>query len=102
MFALAETPNPVSLLGAVYIIEGTGQRVIPALLPRLRSQLDLPERAFRFLRYHGENDEHHLARWLRAVELVLAHDPQGVYAARIIDTARATCELYLLQFQYAL
>jgi 3-oxoacyl-[acyl-carrier-protein] synthase-3 len=99
MFRLAERENPVSLLGGIYIIEGTGQRVIPALLPSLRGQLQLPERAFRFLRYHGENDEHHLARWLRAVELVLAHDADGRERARIVETAQAVSELYLLQFR---
>jgi 3-oxoacyl-[acyl-carrier-protein] synthase III len=102
MFRLAEEPNPVSLLGAIYIIEGTGQRVVPALLPRLRTQLRLPERAFRFLRYHGENDEQHLARWLSAVEIVLEHDVDGALAKDIVGTARASAELYLLQFQYVL
>jgi 3-oxoacyl-[acyl-carrier-protein] synthase-3 len=95
MFARAQRSNPVDLLGAIYIIEGTGQRVIPQLLPALRRQLELPKQHFRFLRYHGENDQAHLARWLQAVEIVLAHAP----ASTIADTARATAELYLLQFQ---
>jgi 3-oxoacyl-[acyl-carrier-protein] synthase-3 len=102
MFRLAENINPVGLLGAIYIIEGTGQRVIPELLPALRRQLELPERAFRFLRYHGENDQAHLARWLQAVEIVLAADPTPESARRIVETARATAELYLLQFRYVL
>ncbi|HKO89626.1 MAG TPA: iron-containing redox enzyme family protein, partial [Polyangiaceae bacterium] len=101
MFRLAEQKNPVSLLGAIYIIEGTGQRVVPALLPSLRKQLRLPERAFRFLQYHAENDEHHLSRWLRAVECVLGHDAEGALSAQIVATARATSELYLLQFEHA-
>jgi 3-oxoacyl-[acyl-carrier-protein] synthase-3 len=100
MFRLAERINPIDLLGAIYIIEGTGQRVIPQLLPELRSQLDLPERAFRFLHYHGTNDQAHLERWLRALEIVLAADPSPSSERRIIQTARATAELYLLQFQY--
>jgi 3-oxoacyl-[acyl-carrier-protein] synthase-3 len=100
MFRLAERVNPLELLGSIYIIEGTGQRVIPQLLPAMRAQLRLPERAFRFLAYHGSNDEAHLARWLKAVEIVLDRDPQRVYAEAIVQTARATAELYLLQFQY--
>jgi len=99
MFARAAQPNPVDLLGAIYIIEGTGQRVIPQLLPELRAQLSLPERAFRFLRYHGANDEAHLARWLRAVEIVLAHDKDGKARDGIVQTARAVAELYILQFK---
>jgi 3-oxoacyl-[acyl-carrier-protein] synthase III len=99
MFALAAQANPVALLGAIYIIEGTGQRVIPQLLPSMQRQLDLPKSSFRFLAYHGESDQAHLARWLRALEIVLAHDPDARHAAAILDTARATTELYLLQFR---
>src|SRR5688572_10589823 len=62
MHGLASQPNPLGLLGAIYIIEGTGQRIIPALLPLLQQQLDLPPQAFRFLTYHGDNDVSHLAR----------------------------------------
>ena len=105
LHALAATPNPVGLLGAIYVIEGTGQRIIPALLPLLRAALPLPASAFRFLRYHGENDEHHLQRWLRAVQIVLAAEApggDGPGARAIIATARRTAELYLMQFDHVL
>lgn len=101
LHALASTPNPVGLLGAIYIIEGTGQRIIPALLPLMKASLkDVPRDAFRFLEYHGENDEHHLLRWLRGVEIVLTHDTDGSHAQAILDTAKRTAELYLMQFQH--
>ncbi|MCD9031142.1 iron-containing redox enzyme family protein [Luteimonas sp. Y-2-2-4F] len=103
LHALAALPNPVGLLGAIYVIEGTGQRIIPALLPLMKAQLDLPPDAYRFLEYHGENDEHHLLRWLRGVEIVLAHDdPDGRGARAIVQTARRTAELYLMQFEHVL
>jgi 3-oxoacyl-[acyl-carrier-protein] synthase-3 len=60
----------------------------------------LPADAFRFLEYHGANDEHHLLRWLRAVEIVLEHDEDGRGAQAIIDTARRTAQLYLMQFEH--
>lgn len=101
LHALAATPNPVGLLGAIYIIEGTGQRIIPALLPLMKAALpQVPRDAFRFLEYHGENDEHHLLRWLRGVDIVLQHDADGRHAQAIIDTAARTAELYLMQFQH--
>lgn len=101
LHALAGQPNPLGLLGAIYIIEGTGQRIIPALLPLMKASLpELPRDAFRFLEYHGENDEHHLLRWLSAVEMVLAEDGDGRHAEAIVDTARRTAELYLMQFRY--
>jgi 3-oxoacyl-[acyl-carrier-protein] synthase-3 len=101
MHALARQCNPIGLLGAIYVIEGTGQRIIPALLPLLRKQLDIPEQSFRFLAYHGENDASHLARWLNAVEIALDLDPAGA-AAQITSVARTTAELYLLQMEHVI
>lgn len=98
LHSLAATKNPLGLLGAIYVIEGTGQRIVPALLPLLRKQVDLPAHAFRFLEYHGANDEHHLARWLSAVELVLAKDAAAANA--ILATAKRTAQLYLMQFEH--
>lgn len=105
LHALAATANPLGLLGAIYIIEGTGQRIIPALLPLMKACLlggadPVPADAFRFLEYHGANDEHHLLRWLRAVEIVLEHDADGSGVRAIIDTARRTAKLYLMQFEH--
>lgn len=96
----ATRADPVELLGAIYIIEGTGQRIIPALLPLLRRQLAEPDLRLRFLDYHGENDAEHLQRWLDAVESVLAvaEDPDAV-ADRIERCARRTAELYLMQME---
>jgi 3-oxoacyl-[acyl-carrier-protein] synthase-3 len=100
MHSLARRRNPVGLLGAIYIIEGTGQRIIPALLPMLRKQLDVPEQAFRFLTYHGENDVNHLTRWLNGVEMALELDADS--ADDIVAVARSTAELYLLQLEHAI
>jgi 3-oxoacyl-[acyl-carrier-protein] synthase-3 len=92
----AERPNPVGLLGAIYVIEGTGQRIVPALLPEIRRQLGLPLQAVRFLHYHGENDANHLARWLRCAELAIAAGGEAA-ADDIAATARDTAQLYLMQ-----
>ncbi len=102
LHGLAATRDPIGLLGAIYIIEGTGQRIVPALLPLLKASLKLPPDAFRFLEYHGHNDEHHLARWLTAVELALDCDEDGRAEQRIVDTARRTAALYLMQFHHVM
>lgn len=102
LHALAATKDPIGLLGAIYIIEGTGQRIVPALLPLLKASLDLPPDRFRFLEYHGHNDENHLARWLMAVELVLDADDRGRAERHIVDTARRTAALYLMQFHHVM
>ncbi|RZI64724.1 MAG: 3-oxoacyl-ACP synthase [Variovorax sp.] len=100
LHGLAATTDPIGLLGAIYIIEGTGQRIVPALLPLLKASLKLPPEVFRFLEYHGHNDEHHLDRWLMAVEMVMALDPDGRAPRQIVETARHTASLYLMQFQH--
>ncbi len=100
LHALAATHDPIGLLGAIYIIEGTGQRIVPALLPLLKASLPLPPDAFRFLEYHGHNDEHHLSRWLSAVALALDCDEGDLAERRIVDTARRTAALYLMQFHH--
>lgn len=99
---LAATPNPIGLLGAIYIIEGTGQRIVPSLLPLLRAALPLPPEAFRFLEYHGANDENHLERWLMAVQMALDLDSEGTAQQAILQTARNTAAMYLMQFQHVL
>lgn len=102
LHGLAATPNPIGLLGAIYIIEGTGQRIVPSLLPLLRAALPLPPDAFRFLEYHGANDENHLERWLLAVQMALELDSEGTAQQAILQTARNTAALYLMQFQHVL
>jgi 3-oxoacyl-[acyl-carrier-protein] synthase III len=101
LHACAAQPSPVGLLGAIYIIEGTGQRIIPALLPLLQAQLRLPGQPFRFLSYHGANDENHLTRWLQAVSLVQSLDPSGAVDAQILAVARRCQMLYLMQWEDA-
>ncbi len=99
LHSMAATPNPIGLMGAIYIIEGTGQRIVPHLLPLLKSALALTPDMYRFLEYHGHNDQEHLDEWLFAVEQVMALDDTGTAAQRIIDTARQTASLYLMQFE---
>jgi 3-oxoacyl-[acyl-carrier-protein] synthase-3 len=96
LHARAERPNAIGLLGAIYVIEGTGQRIVPALLPALKRQLGLPLEAVRFLHYHGENDVNHLARWLTCAEHALRVGGRAA-VDDIIATARDTAQLYLMQ-----
>lgn len=98
MYALAGQENAVELLGGVYIIEGTGQRIIPQLLPRLKQLNCVPVDATRFLQYHGENDPHHLERWLQCVKMALQVDAEHV-STSIQAVAHDVAELYLMQWR---
>ncbi len=99
MYSRANSVNAVDLLGGIYIIEGTGQRIIPVMLPLVRSQLSLGNDCFKFLQYHGANDEHHIHRWLIAVEIVLESDHDGSLARRMVETADRVADLYCRQME---
>lgn len=98
MHAYASRPDPVGLLGGIYIIEGTGQRIIPTLLPRLKGHLGLSSSVLKFIEYHGENDQAHMARWLNAVKLVAEIDPASMQ--EIVKVARTVAMLYLQQWKF--
>ncbi|MDH5378475.1 MAG: 3-oxoacyl-ACP synthase, partial [Gammaproteobacteria bacterium] len=102
MYSLSSQTDAFGLLGGIYIIEGTGQRIVPALLPLIKGQVDLPENCFKFLDYHGENDVNHLNRWLMAVEMVLKsvdEKDQGLIVDEIIATASQVAKLYQIQWE---
>lgn len=101
MHSRASTLNPVGLLGGIYIIEGTGQRIIPALIPMLRQHAGLRDNQLHFLRYHGENDENHLQRWLTVVRTAIDIGGDAV-CADILNTAKAVADLYALQTECVL
>ena len=100
LHARAREPDPVGLLGAIYVIEGTGQRIVPALLPLIRRQIGIAAGSFRFLQYHGANDAAHLQRWLGSVRYVMDRDASGNAARAIAATARDTAALYLMQMEH--
>jgi len=100
MYERARSENPLGLLGGIFIIEGTGQKIIPTLLPFLKRSLNLQMNVFKFLEYHGENDVKHLERWANAVELALEIEP-GCYQD-ILNTARKVAELYHKQWTMVL
>ena len=98
MHAYAARTNPVGLLGGIYIIEGTGQRIIPTLLPRIKESLKINATILKFIEYHGENDQAHMARWLSAVKMVALIEPQATQ--EIVRVAETVAALYLQQWKY--
>jgi 3-oxoacyl-[acyl-carrier-protein] synthase-3 len=98
MHASASRPDPIGLLGGIYIIEGTGQRIVPTLMPRLKASLGLSSSLLRFMAYHGENDQSHMLRWLEAVKLAADFAPDA--PDQIVQVARSVAALYLQQWQY--
>ncbi|MBT2245808.1 iron-containing redox enzyme family protein [Sphingobium sp. BHU LFT2] len=96
MFHAASQPDPVGLLGAMFIIEGLGQRLAGPWAAMIREQLGLPQEAVSFLAYHGENDEDHLAMFDEALALAVQ---DAATATDVIRHAKVIARLYRLQLE---
>ncbi|WP_076410328.1 iron-containing redox enzyme family protein [Shewanella sp. UCD-KL12] len=92
----ASQENPVDLIGAMWIIEGLGNKMAGKWAGLIEEQLELPQSATQFMRYHGENDEHHLQELYELVDRV-AVDEASIRA--IERTAKVVARLYILQLE---
>jgi pyrroloquinoline quinone (PQQ) biosynthesis protein C len=52
--------NPVGFFGMVHVLEGTSVSLALQAADRIQAALDLPSRAFTYLRSHGELDKEHV------------------------------------------
>ena len=98
MHSYAARQNPIGLLGGIYITEGTGQRIVPTLLPKLKQHLKVSSSVLKFIEYDGENDQAHMMRWLDAVKMVVNIDVNA--AAEIVKVAETVAALYLQQWKF--
>lgn len=96
MFQRAGRENPFDLLGAMFVIEGLGNRMAGRWARQIADQLQLTEEQIRFLRHHGEADEAHMDRFAQALEAI-ATDRETAEA--IVRTAEVTARLYRLQLE---
>lgn len=96
MFHAASRPNPFGLLGAMYIIEGLGQRLAKPWAEAIQAQLRLNEDAVRFLKYHAANDDDHLEVFDDALRQVVTDERS---ARDVVKHARVTARLYRLQLE---
>ncbi|MEU7871302.1 3-oxoacyl-[acyl-carrier-protein] synthase III C-terminal domain-containing protein [Dactylosporangium sp. NPDC049140] len=92
----ASRPDPVDLLGAMFVIEGLGTAKALGWARMLQDQLGLADGQVSFLRYHGENDGEHVSEMHRLLGPLMS-DP--VACAAIVHTARITARLYALQLE---
>ena len=96
MYHAASQPDPVGLLGAMFVIEGLGHRLAGAWGTAVRDQLGLPDEAVSFLLYHGENDADHMDEFDRALALAATGPRQ---TEDILRHARVVARLYRLQLE---
>jgi 3-oxoacyl-[acyl-carrier-protein] synthase III len=96
MFHRASQPDPLDLLGAMFVIEGLGRRKAAQWAEALQSQLGLAAEQVSFLRYHGLNDDNHFDRLRDVLGSGLVTDN---VAQQVVKTARVVARLYVLQLE---
>jgi hypothetical protein len=95
MYRASQT-NPVDLIGAMWIIEGLGQKMASNWAKRIQELTDLDDQALSFMSYHGENDEDHLGKLYSLIDRVCENAENQ---RLIVRTARVVARLYLLQLE---
>jgi 3-oxoacyl-[acyl-carrier-protein] synthase-3 len=96
VFHRAGQPDPVDLIGAMFIIEGLGLKKAARWADQLQQTLDLRDDQLGFLRYHAAGDDEHF-QVLREALSLLSGDSDA--RTRIVKTARVVARLYALQLE---
>jgi len=96
VFHRAGLPDPVDLLGALFVIEGLGKLKAAHWADRLQQSLGLRDDQLSFFRYHAEGDDEHF----QILSAALRSGPFDDSAVtRIVKTARVVARLYALQLE---
>ena len=96
IFHQAAQPDPLDLLGAMFVIEGLGTRKADGWAKALQEQLGLSDEQVTFFLYHGANDDDHFDKLRSALASgVITAD----VALRLVKTAKVTARLYALQLE---
>ena len=97
IFHRATQPNPFDLVGAMFIIEGLGQKKAGEWGRRIKQQLELQDEQVSFLLYHSENDATHMQEFEDTLKSGILDIP-GMDRA-IVKTAKVVARLYRLQLE---
>lgn len=92
----ATQPNPIHLLGAMFIIEGLGNKMASRWAECIQECLGVEKGATSFLSYHGENDQAHINKMY---DLMNSDAINEETVPQIVKTARVVGRLYVLQLE---
>lgn len=92
----ASQPNPADMLGAMWIIEGLGEKMASEWANRIAEQIDAGSKATTFMCYHGGNDDTHMGKLYRLLDR-LCIDQSNV--DDILRTANVVARLYAMQLE---
>jgi pyrroloquinoline quinone (PQQ) biosynthesis protein C len=87
--------NPVGFFGMVHVLEGTSVSLADSAADKIRDALNLPERAFTYLRSHGSLDVEHCAFF----ESLMARVTKAEDQQQIIHSANMFYHLYANVFR---
>jgi 3-oxoacyl-[acyl-carrier-protein] synthase-3 len=93
---MAGRENPFELIGAMFIIEGIGQRIARQWGKKIQENLGLKNEAVSFFLYHSESDVAHFKRLDLAIASGILN--QNLIAG-IVRCAKVTARLYALQLE---
>lgn len=96
MYQAASQPEPLGMLGAMFIIEGLGDRFATPWAAAIKAQLHLNEKALTFLAYHGEHDGGHLDMFDTALKMAVT---DASVAEDVVRHAKIVARLYRLQLE---
>jgi 3-oxoacyl-[acyl-carrier-protein] synthase-3 len=96
MLQRASEENPFELIGAMFIIEGLGNRIARQWGERIQKQLALGSDAVSFFLYHSESDVKHFRRLDLAIGAGILTERR---VAAIVKCAKVTARLYALQLE---
>jgi len=92
----ASQPNPVCLLGAMWIIEGLGNKMANEWAARIEELTGSDGTNTRFIRYHAENDEQHLDKLYGLIDRICVDEKSSDDVVRL---SRVVARLYALQLE---
>ncbi|KPK48789.1 MAG: hypothetical protein AMS22_14720 [Thiotrichales bacterium SG8_50] len=92
----ASQPNPSDLMGAMWIIEGLGEKMANDWADRIDELTNGSGSYTRFMRYHGDNDNAHMDKLYGLIDRICTDDK---VADDIVRTARVVSRLYAMQLE---
>lgn len=88
--------NPVDMLGAMWIIEGLGQKMAGDWAKRILDLTQCGAEATKFIHYHGSNDDSHMDKLYALLDRCCTSES---LSDAIVKTAQVTARLYVLQLE---
>lgn len=92
----ASHSNPVDLIGAMWIIEGLGQKMAAGWADQINKLIGGKGEAITFMRYHGANDEDHMEKLYELIDRVCKTEDD---TKAIVRTATVVGRLYAMQLE---